>query len=94
MDVLYGYFVWDSDKEKANTLKHGVNFRTASGAFMDENRVIIEDLEHSQAEDRFYCIGKVDDDILTVWFAYRDLLIRIIGAGKLKKGQDIYENKK
>lgn len=60
-------------------------------AFMDYNRVILEDLDHSKGEKRYYCIGDVDDGILTVRFTYRRKIIRIIGAGYWRKGKKIYE---
>jgi hypothetical protein len=53
--------------------------------------VIAEDVNHSSEEDRFYCVGKVDEGIITVRFTYRDDVIRIIGAGYWRKGKKIYE---
>lgn len=60
-------------------------------AFLDHNRVILEDLEHSDLEKRFYCLGRVADGIMTVRFTYRDKKIRIFGAGYWRKGKQIYE---
>lgn len=84
-------FEWDSYKDKLNKEKHGVSFATAQLAFLDENRVILEDLEHSIDEKRFYCLGRVSDGIMTVRFTYRRNKIRIIGAGYWRKGKKIYE---
>jgi uncharacterized DUF497 family protein len=58
-----------------------VSFEKAQYAFLDENRIIAEDLEHSQNEKRYFCFGKVDEAILTVRFVYRNNKIRIYGAG-------------
>jgi hypothetical protein len=59
-------FEWDEIKNKLNQEKHGVPFEIAQYAFADENRVILEDLEHStEAEKRYYCLGKVGEGILT-----------------------------
>jgi hypothetical protein len=55
------------------------------------DRVVAKDLSHSQSEDRFYCFCEVDGGVLTVRFAYRALVIRIIGAGYWRKGKAIYE---
>jgi uncharacterized DUF497 family protein len=63
----------------------------AQRAFLDPHRVIAEDVNHSSEEDRFYCVGKVDEGIITVRFTYRDDVIRIIGAGYWRKGKRIYE---
>ena len=84
-------FEWDENKEKVNEKKHGVSFSLAQLAFLDSNRVILEDVSHSQKEKRFYCIGQVSEGILTVRFTYRDKQIRIIGAGYWRKGKRIYE---
>jgi uncharacterized DUF497 family protein len=84
-------FEWDPDKDGANQKKHGVPFQRAQYAFADPRRVIAKDLMHSQLEDRFYCFGEVDGGILTVRFAYRASVIRIIGAGYWRKGKAIYE---
>jgi hypothetical protein len=84
-------FEWDPDKDTANRKKHGVSFYRAQYAFADSRRVIAKDLTHSQSEDRFYCFGEVDGGILTVRFAYRASVIRIIGAGYWRKGKAIYE---
>ncbi len=43
-------FEWDDAKNQENQRKHGVAFYEAQHAFLDSNRVIAEDLEHSQAE--------------------------------------------
>ena len=74
-------FQWDENKEKLNQQKHGVSFSLAQLAFLDSNRVILEDVSHSQKEKRFYCVGRVAEGILTVRLTYGDKQIRIIGAG-------------
>ena len=40
---------------------------------------------------KFYCFGKIDGEILTVRFTYRNNKIRIIGAGYWRQGKKIYE---
>jgi hypothetical protein len=86
-------FEWDSDKDKINQKKHGISFALAQHAFLDPNRVIARDLKHSFDEERYYCFGKVDGEIITVRFTYREDRIRIIGAGYWKKGKVAYEEK-
>ncbi len=61
-------FEWDEEKEKENRPKHGVSFVMAQQAFLDPDRVIAEDITHSTEEDRYYCIGRVAEGILTVRF--------------------------
>ena len=84
-------FEWDKEKNLQNQEKHGISFTLAQFAFADDKRIILEDLDHSRDEKRYYCVGKVDDGIITVRFAYRKNRIRIIGAGYWRKGKKIYE---
>jgi uncharacterized protein len=84
-------FEWDSAKDELNQRKHGVSFAMAQLAFLDSNRIILEDLEHDNKEKRFYCLGRVSEGIMTVRFTYRNNKIRIIGAGYWRKGKKIYE---
>ena len=85
------HFEWDEDKDRENQAKHKVSFSLAQRAFLDSCRVIVEDLAHSGEEDRFYCIGRVNDGIMTVRFTFRGNVIRILGAGYWRKGRKIYE---
>ncbi|MGK2922142.1 MAG: BrnT family toxin [Methyloceanibacter sp.] len=85
-------FEWDEDKNRLNQGKHGVAFEIAQSAFLDERRVIAEDLSHSTAEEkRYFCFGWVEDGVLTVRFAWRNERIRIFGAGYWRKGKKVYE---
>ena len=84
-------FEWDEEKDKENHVKHNVSFSLAQHAFFDFHRVIVEDVEHSTEEKRFYCIGRVGGGIMTVRFTYRGNVIRIYGAGYWRKGRRIYE---
>ena len=84
-------FEWDAKKDAENQKKHGVPFSLAQYAFADPNRVIAEDLVHSESEKRYFCFGNVNSGILTVRFTYRDGVIRIFGAGYWRKGKSIYE---
>ncbi len=86
-------FEWDEDRDRENQEEHKVSFSVAQRAFLDPNRVIAEDITHSQEEERFYCIGRVDDGIVTVRFTFRENVIRIFGAGYWRKGKKIYEEK-
>jgi uncharacterized DUF497 family protein len=61
-------FDWDDNKDKFNQKKHGISFSVAQYAFKDPNRIILEDLSHGHTEKRYYCIGKVDEGIITVRF--------------------------
>jgi len=60
-------------------------------AFADPMRIIHKDLEHSFNEERYFCFGKIKENILTVRFTFRGDNIRIFGAGYWRKGKKIYE---
>ena len=89
-------FEWDEKKSLENEKKHGLRFDDVLEAFIDKKRVILEDIGHSNREDRFYCIGSCKLGVVTLRFTHRNKIIRIFGAGKWRKGKKIYEkqNKK
>jgi|SRR5665647_1649994 len=84
-------FEWNNFKDQENPEKHGVAIALAQLAFLDLQRVILEDIEHSDHERRYYCIGRVSGGIMTVRFTHRKDKIRIIGAGYWRKGKKVYE---
>ena len=84
-------FEWDASKNKLNQKKHNISFEEAQLAFSDLNRKIAKDLEHSKSEERYYCFGKISENIITVRFTYRNNKIRIIGAGYWRRGKQLYE---
>jgi uncharacterized protein len=51
-------FEWDDAKNKLNAEKHAVSFYEAQEAFFDEQRLILQDVDHSSTEKRYFCIGK------------------------------------
>jgi uncharacterized DUF497 family protein len=76
-------FDWDSRKAKANLQKHRVSFEEAQTAFLDEDALVIEDPDHSEAEDRFILLGlSAALRVLFVCHCVRESgsLIRIISA--------------
>lgn len=88
-------FDWDSKKKRENTIRHGVAFSCAQKAFLDENRIVYVDVKHStEKETRYFCIGKVEQGVLTVRFTMRGETIGIFGAGFWRKGRKRYEQEK
>ena len=78
-------FEWDPEKDSANIKKHKVSFQEASTAFLDERGLLIEDPDHSEAEDRFVLLGLSSSlRLLLVCHCYRASggVIRLISARK------------
>ena len=72
-------FEWDEEKAALNLEKHGISFETAARVFDDPEYLEIYDLTHSNDEDRYIVIGKVDD-VLFVVYTEREERIRLISA--------------
>jgi len=85
-------FEWDNNKDLLNQKKHGVSFYEAQFAFIDSKRIIALDKKHSNDNElRYFCFGKVKNQILTVRFTVRNEKIRIFGAGYWREGKEKYE---
>ena len=74
---------WDDEKNEINRRKHGIGFEDARLIFGDEARIEMFDELHSDEEDRYITIGKVED-VLFVVFTERPEheSIRLISARK------------
>jgi len=78
-------FEWDPDKDSSNQAKHGVSFDEARTVFYDPYALVIDDPDHSQAEERFIILGHSRTlRLLVVAHCYRQAsgVIRIISARK------------
>ena len=80
-------FEWDSEKAKINKQKHKVSFKLAARVFLDENYIDDYDELHSDSEDRYKIIGRVDE-ILTVIYTERGDVNRIISARPASKVEE------
>jgi len=79
------HFEWDDRKASANAKKHGVSFEEAKSVFVDDRAKLIDDPDHSEAEDRFVLLGLSSAlRLLLVCHCYRSEsnVIRIISARK------------
>ena len=86
-------FEWDDDKNSSNKTKHGIDFETAKGLWLDENRVEIK--VPYPIEDRWIVIGKLQKKIWTAIYTIRSESFRIISVRRArKKEEELYENKK
>jgi hypothetical protein len=46
-------------------------FKEAQFAFSDSNRIIAKDLGHSESEERYYCFGKIAQNVVTYSFYFK-----------------------
>lgn len=76
-------FEWDSEKEKTNIAKHGVDFTEAATIFIDAFAITIYDQSHSHQEDRYITLGLSNRfRIIVVVHTDREDKIRMISARK------------
>jgi uncharacterized DUF497 family protein len=93
-------FDWDPRKAKSNRLKHGVSFEEATTAFLDQDGLDGEDLEHSESEARRLRLAKGSlGRVLVVAYTIRrkdnEEITRIISARRAsRKERKRYEVKK
>ena len=76
-------FTWDRRKARLNLAKHGISFEEAQTAFLDERGRLLDDPEHSEAEERFLLLGySLQARCLVVSHCYRESesVIRLISA--------------
>ncbi len=72
---------WDPNKANQNIRKHGVSFEEAATIFEDPLSSTIEDIQHSQTEERLIIVGKSKQNrLLVVVHVDRGDHIRIISA--------------
>ena len=91
MDIYYELgdlkFVWDSEKAKINKQKHKIAFEDVALVFFDEHRIEEFDEIHSDDEDRYKIVGKVEK-ILAVIYTERGDRNRIISARLADKDEE------
>ena len=86
-------FEWDPSKDRANRRKHKVSFQEAESVFADEHARLLDEPEHSEAEDRSVLLGLSSRfRVLVVVHTYRGTedTIRIISARRATKQERAY----
>ena|SRR2546425_4494960 len=81
-------FEWDPRKDAENQRKHRISFEEAKTVFADEYALLLDDPDHSTAEERFILLGlSAAFRVLVVVHTYRERedTIRIISARKATK---------
>ena len=85
-------FEWDKGHEQKN-VKHGVTPAEAEQVFLNEPLVVLDDLKHSDTEQRFHALGQTGEGrLLHITFTIRTNMIRVISAQNMhRKERAIYE---
>lgn len=74
-------FRWDPAKQRANRLRHGIDFAEAIDVLMDPLSVTFPDPDHSWEEQRFITIGASSRQrVLVVAHTEAREVVRIISA--------------
>jgi len=83
-------FEWDLAKNSINRVKHGIDFETAKGLWLDENRIEIQ--ASYPVENRHIIISKLQEKLWTAVYAMRGNIIRIISVRRSRKKEaELYE---
>jgi uncharacterized DUF497 family protein len=77
----YVEFEWDGRKRIRNIRSHSVDFTEAEETFDDGHAFVQFDARHSEAEDRFFILGKTGRGrLLMTVFTQRGSKVRIISS--------------
>ncbi|QTA80638.1 Toxin-antitoxin system, toxin component, BrnT-like [Desulfonema limicola] len=87
-------FEWDDGNINKNWLKHKVSHAECEQIFFNKPLVIQDDRKHSEAEKRFYALGRTDSRrTLFIAFTVRNKRIRVISARDMsQKERKAYSN--
>ena len=88
-------FDWDNGNARKSEEKHDVSMAEAEQIFFNDPLLLLEDVKHSQRENRHHALGKTDEGrLLHITFTLRKSgeKIRVISARDMhKKERKIYE---
>jgi uncharacterized DUF497 family protein len=86
-------FDWDDGNARKSLDKHGVSPKEAEEVFLDQRLLVLEDVKHSQSEERFQALGKtLADRELHVSFTLREdgTKIRVISARQMNRKERVH----
>ena len=79
-------FEWDKGNIKKNWERHKVSRIECEEVFFNKPLVVKEDKPHSMAEDRYYVLGKTDNErLLFIVLTLRGNKIRVISARDMNR---------
>ena len=80
-------FEWDPVKAVINLEKHEIDFRAATRAFVDPNRIDVDSSRPEHGEERRKVIGMVGEKLAAVIYTRRGRWIRVISARKVRSDE-------
>ena len=84
-------FEFDPEKSKANSKKHGIDFKSAQEIWLDSN--VLEIPANNSEEPRYLVIGQIESKHWSAVVTYRNEKIRIISVRRSRDKEVIlYEN--
>ena len=88
-------FEWDRGNITKNWENHRVAYSECEEVFFNEPLIVKEDKEHSTTENRYFVLGKTDNErLLFIVFTLRGKKIRVISARDMSiKERRIYNEK-
>ncbi len=86
-------FEWDDGNSRKRADKHAVSQAEAEGVFFNDPLILVEDLRHSDSEQRFNALGKTSQNrLLHVTLRESGTMIRVISARDMhRKERKFYE---
>lgn len=79
-------FDWDKGNIEKNWEKHRVSYLECEEVFFNQPLVVQEDEVHSKSKNRYYALGKTNDDRhLFIVFTIRNRKIRVISARDMNR---------
>jgi len=84
-------FEYDSEKNKINSEKHGIDIELAQAIWNDPNALEIPAI--STQEPRLLVVGKIESKHWSAIITYRDEVVRIISVLRSRENEvKLYEN--
>ncbi|MDI6447409.1 BrnT family toxin [Anaerobaca lacustris] len=85
-------FEWDEANAQKNWQNHGVSPSEAEQVFFRKPLLAVEDVEHSQEEQRYFVLGQTDRGrMLFIAFTIRQGAVRVVSARDMsRKEKKVY----
>lgn len=81
-------FEFDSEKDAANRLKHGVSLSFGARIFDDVDYLLIAAFREEDGEDRYKVVGEVEGKLWTAVHISREGVMRFISVRRSNDGEE------